>query len=90
MKWLAERKLTLMKTVPKAMEKAIHYVTSATRDQKPPLRAWDAVHLHYACHLARVRNEQVILVTSDGDFLRVLEEHPGFSRFVSLLDLAAD
>jgi hypothetical protein len=86
MRWIAAGQLMVLSQIPSAIEKAIIYVSAATREHRARFKTWDAVHLHYASNWARECGDVVIIVTNDPDFQAVLDIYPAFRRFVSLRD----
>jgi len=88
MRWVHDGHLIVLDAPPRALEKALVYVTSATREHKRNFRIWDAMHLGYASHWARTLGEKVHLVTSDNDFSKFTDVFPAFKNFVELLDLS--
>jgi len=88
MRWIADGQLVVLNQPPKLIEKAIAYVTFATREHGRRLKAWDAVHLFHASDWARDQGQKVNLVTSDADFPSILDVYPEFKEFVNILDPA--
>lgn len=68
------------------IEQALMLVTDMTMAGRK-FKAWDGVHLSIALGWAREIGGTVDLVTSDGDFDRLLEVHPMFGRFVNVVQI---
>lgn len=81
---LANRRVTVISSPPKAVEHALVLVTVASRDHGTKLKAWDAVHIITAAGWARTIGDRVTVVTADGDFKRFFDLQGHFS---ALLDL---
>lgn len=81
---LANRRVTVVASPPKAVEHALVLVRIASRDHGTKLKAWDAVHIITAAGWARAIGDRVTVVTADGDFQRFFDLQGHFS---ALLDL---
>lgn len=86
MEHLAAGRTIVLSPLPRAIETAITYVMTATREHGRALKAWDAAHLCYAATWSREVTTVVRLVTSDGGFESILQVYPAFTRFVSVVD----
>jgi predicted nucleic acid-binding protein len=86
MAWLASDQLRIRPLGPRAFEMGMSYVAAASRDHGRKLKAWDAIHLAEAVRWARESANEVIIVTTDGDFAGFLDVFPEFKDYVRLVD----
>ena len=87
---IADRRLQVVQTPPKAAEHALTLVKMATRDRRANFRAWDAVHLINATSWALTRDPpSTLLVTTDSDFRKFVEHYQGFKAYIEIEQVRA-
>ena len=87
---IAEGRVQIVGTPPKAAEHALTLVKMATSDHRANFRAWDAVHLINATSWALTRDPPfTLLLTTDSDFRKFVACYQGFKGYVEIEQITA-
>ncbi|MHB1894789.1 MAG: hypothetical protein ACYCTZ_15090 [Candidatus Dormibacteria bacterium] len=87
MRDLAEGRLVIRRTPPKAAEHAMELVTLAARNQGHKFAVWDALHLITASEWAFDLGAPIELWTTDTDYTSFLRDFPAFATRITVVNL---